>query len=263
MLCYYITTMDCPTARPAGPEMDSFMSGQELTSLVVAGFLAAALHASLPTHWLAFVAAARAQGWSMGKTLRINLAAGAGHVAFTALLGFLIAWVGLNLPEEAIEWGGWFGGVLLIALGAYAIWRERHGKDPHILGHHHTEACHHGIPGLPGETVTVAARDGSAAVTGNARTQALTIGGLFALVTFSPCEAYLPIYVAGISHGWTGFLLLTAVLAVGTLGGMVFLTWLTFHSAERMKFQVLERHEGAIIGVVLVALGTFVLMAGH
>ena len=240
------------------------MSGTELTTLMLAGLVAAALHASLPTHWLPFVAAARAQGWSMGKTLRINLAAGGGHVIFTALLGFLIAWIGLQLPEASLHWASWAGGMALIALGAYAIWRDRHGKDPHILGHHHDGHCAHHLPGLPEAGPATVARqaDGAAALSPR-RTQTLTIGGLFALVTLSPCEAYLPIYVAGVSHGWAGFAILTAVLAFGTLGGMLLLTWLTFHSAERAKFRIVERHEGAIIGAVLIALGTFVLAAGH
>ncbi len=241
------------------------MSGHELTSLMLAGLIAALLHASLPTHWLPFVVAARAQGWSIQKTLGVNLAAGGGHVVFTAFLGFLIAWVGISLPEEMEHWTGWVGGMALISLGVYAIWRDRRGKDPHILGHHHDAACHHHLPGLPVEGGSHAGHHHGAAATAikPARTEALTIGGLFALVSLSPCEAFLPIYIAGAGHGWTGFLILTAVLTVGTIGGMMLLTWLTFHSAERMKFGLIERHEGAIIGVVLIGLGTFVLAAGH
>ena len=245
------------------------MSGNELITLMAAGLVAAMLHASLPTHWLPFVLAARAQGWSMQKTLSINLAAGGGHVLFTAFLGFLIAWAGVNLPKHVEEWSTFVGGVALIALGAFAIWRDRTGRDPHVLGHHHHAHCDHQLPGLPvaqggrhdGETLHQ--HDGAAVTAPSVRSQALTIGGLFALVSLSPCEAFLPIYVAGAGHGWTGFLVLTGVLAAGTLGGMLLLTWLTFHTADRLKFKLLERHEGLIIGLVLVALGTFLLAGAH
>ena len=238
------------------------MSGHELTTLMAAGLVAALLHASLPTHWLPFVLAARAQGWSMQKTLGINLAAGGGHVLFTAFLGFLIAWAGVSLPDHFEHWAVYTGGLALIALGAFAIWRHRAGRDPHLLGHHHDAHCHHGLPGLP-DSHEVHHHTGAVVAAHPVRSQALTIGGLFALVSLSPCEAFLPIYVAGAGHGWSGFLVLTGVLVIGTIGGMLLLTWLTFHTVERMKFKWLERNEGAIIGVVLVALGTFVLAGSH
>ena len=45
------------------------------------------------------------------------------------------------------------------------------------------------------------------------------ISSLLALLTFSPCEAFLPIYVSGVRYGWHGFALLTAILSVGTVAG--------------------------------------------
>lgn len=255
------------------------MTGHELTSLVIAGFAAALLHASLPTHWLPFVLAARAHGWSIGKTLMVNLAAGGGHVVFTAFLGLLIVLAGAALPEHLESWASWVGGVALIALGFFALWRDRQGRDPHILGHHHDAQCHHELPGLgkePGAShVHAHARDGiepgagsvalsvETPVPARGLSQGLTIAGLFALVSLSPCEAFLPIYMAGAAYGWTGFAVLTVVLIAGTIGGMLLLTWLTFHSAERMKIHILEEHEGVILGVALIALGVFVLTLTH
>ena len=40
-----------------------------LLSLLGGGFVAAFLHAVLPTHWLPFVLVGRAQGWTLAKTL--------------------------------------------------------------------------------------------------------------------------------------------------------------------------------------------------
>lgn len=242
--------------------------------MILAGLAAAVLHASLPTHWLPFVLAARAQGWSIQKTLGVNLAAGGGHVVFTAFLGFLIVWAGLHMPGHMEGWASLAGGIGLIGLGIFAIFRDRQGKDPHILGHHHDKHCDHELPGLdqahlhghdhggPTEPM-VALTSGNSSHAAPLRSQGFTIAGLFALVSLSPCEAFLPIYVAGAGYGWSGFFVLTAVLTAGTIGGMLLLTWLTFHTAERLKFQFVERHEGAIIGVVLVLLGIFILAAGH
>mgnify|MGYP002133545528 CR=1 FL=1 len=43
---------------------------------------------------------------------------------------------------------------------------------------------------------------------------AAAIAGLIALVTFTPSEAVLPVYLANLEQGWTGFLLLSAVASL-------------------------------------------------
>src|SRR4029077_233922 len=50
--------------------------------------------------------------------------------------------------------------------------------------------------------------------------------GLLALLTFSPCEAFLPVFLTGAKYGWIGFALLSAVLAIATVAGVVVFTWL-------------------------------------
>ena len=80
--------------------------------------------------------------------------------------------------------------------------------------------------------------------------------GLLAVLMFSPCEGFLPVYLPGVSYGWTGFLLLSGVLAVATLAGMVTFTWLSLAGLERLKLAVLEQYENAVLGGLLVLLGT-------
>ena len=63
------------------------------------------------------------------------------------------------------------------------------------------------------------------------------IVGLFALLTFSPCEAFLPVFLIGSKYGWLGFAFLSAVLATATVGGMVTFTWLTLLGSQRLHFR--------------------------
>ena len=63
------------------------MNETVLTTIAFTGFTVAFFHAAIPTHWLPFVAAGRAQRWSHSKTLLITALAGTGHVLTTALLG--------------------------------------------------------------------------------------------------------------------------------------------------------------------------------
>src|SRR5437773_11467181 len=52
------------------------MNETVLTTIAFTGFTVAFFHAAIPTHWLPFVAAGRAQRWSHSKTLLITALAG-------------------------------------------------------------------------------------------------------------------------------------------------------------------------------------------
>jgi len=86
------------------------------------------------------------------------------------------------------------------------------------------------------------------------------IVSLLALLTFSPCEGFLPVYVSGVKYGWTGFLLLTLVLSLATVAGMVIFTGLTLMGMEKFKLQVLEKFESGILGGILVLLGILIIV---
>ena len=83
---------------------------------------------------------------------------------------------------------------------------------------------------------------------------------MLALLTFSPCEGFLPIYVSGVRYGWSGFLLLTVILSVATVAGMVVFTWLTLAGMARLKFKFLEKYESGIMGALLCLLGVLVIV---
>ncbi len=76
------------------------MNDTVLTTIAITGFGVAFFHAAIPTHWLPFVLASRAQHWNHPKTLAITALAGTGHVLVTAVLGLLIAWFGIALNEK-------------------------------------------------------------------------------------------------------------------------------------------------------------------
>lgn len=209
------------------------MTQTYLLSILGTGFAIAFLHSAIPTHWLPFVLAAKAQGWSRTRTLGVTAFAGAGHVALTTILGVIVVVAGVAVDH----WTGivfpWIAGGLLVGLGIYYLVRQfkhRHGHD-----HHHAH-----IP----------------------RSDKATVMGLFTMLTFSPCEGFLPVYLSGVKYGWVGFVLLSLILALGTLAGMMLFTWLTMTGSQKLKLVVLEEYESAIVGVLLVALG-FLIVSFH
>ena len=237
------------------------MNDTVLTTIAITGFGVAFFHAAIPTHWLPFVLASRAQRWSHGKTLGITALAGSGHVIVTAALGLLIAWFGIALNERIGVWFPRIAGAALLLLGAFYLYRQFTGKGH---AHHHLFCGHDHIHS--GELEHEPDDDHPAApisARAAAPSDRVAITSLLTLLTFSPCEAFLPIYASGVQYGWMGFALLTAILSVGTVAGMVLFTWLTLAGVHRIKLGLLEKYESGLIGALLGAVGLLIILFEH
>jgi hypothetical protein len=88
----------------------------------------------------------------------------------------------------------------------------------------------------------------------------VAITSLLMLLTFSPCESFLPVYVSGVRYGWAGFVLLTIILSIATVAGMVIFTWLTLSRLEKLNLRFLEKYESGIIGSLLSILGILIIL---
>lgn len=95
-----------------------------------------------------------------------------------------------------------------------------------------------------------------------AKSDGAIILSLFTLLTFSPCEGFLPVYLSGVTYGWMGFVVLSAVLALATIAGMVIFTWLTMSGIERLRLGYLERYESGILGALILFLGVGIIFLG-
>lgn len=234
------------------------MNSAVLTTIALTGFTVAFFHAAIPTHWLPFVLVARARSWSRGKTLGVAAFAGLGHVLMTSLFGFAIAWFGFELDARVGRWFPWIAGGLLVAIGLYYFWRQlaggvlhHHAPGGHEPGPHcgHGQAKSHWAEEVAdSELATKHAGDWTA------------ISGLFLMLTLSPCEGFLPVYLSGVQFGWRGFAILSGILAVGALGGMMIFTWLTLLGLERLELQKLEKYEAALLGFFFCGLGVLLVL---
>ena len=257
------------------------MQSPVLTTLAATGFSVAFFHAAIPTHWLPFVLVGRERGWSRGRTMAVAALAGLGHVALTSLLGLAIAWFGFQLEqtrqrELAIAWFGfqleekveafpWIAGGALAGFAIYYGWRQLTGRG---ICHHHPPGgshrpgaqCHgehaesHWHTELKDSTL-VSDRKGDWAA----------VSGLFLMLTLSPCEASLGVYLSAVQFGWTGFLVLSGILALATLGGMTLFTWLALVGFNRFSLRRFERHEAGLLSEVFAALAVLVVIIerGH
>jgi len=237
-----------------------------LGAIAFTGLSVAFAHAILPTHWLPFVLAGRGQRWSNARTLAITAVAGGGHVLFTVALGVLVASLGIAVDRWSGSVFPWIAAAILLLFGLYYWFRGGHGHDHftpaahgddhdhgHDSDHVHSAEHAHGHHAHPH-------RLASATKSTQPRGDTAVILGLVAALTFSPCEGFLPMFVVGARYGWWGFALLCLILAVATLVGMLLLTWLTLKGFEHLEIEALERHEGRILGGMLIALSLAVVI---
>jgi hypothetical protein len=239
------------------------MNSTALATIAATGFFVAFFHAAIPTHWLPFVLVSRARRWTRSKALAVAIFAGLGHVALTTLLGLAIAWFGFQLDEHFGHVFTRIAGGVLLAVGAFYFFRQWRGKG---IMHHHTPGGHHQPSAHCGherahshleteltESELVSSRKGDWAA----------ISGLFVMLTLSPCEGFLPIYLSAVGSGWQGFFILSGILAAGTLGGMLIFTWLTLVGLEKVELKRIEHWEAALLGVVFTVLGVLMLTLEH
>ncbi len=94
-----------------------------LLSLLGGGFVAAFLHAALPTHWLPFVLVGRAQRWSVARVMTAVVTAGLAHILSTAVVGSLIVAAGLALNRWVEGLLPHLSAALLFLFGAFYLAR--------------------------------------------------------------------------------------------------------------------------------------------
>ena len=197
--------------------------------LIFGGLVIAALHAILPNHWLPFVLAARAQRWSLSRTLGILAVAGGLHVAVTVGLGALVVLIGIEVGERLAEATKVVVGAMLIIIGL-------------VYGLVHRGGDHRHGPLLSGRA---------------------TAATLTSTLLLSPCEVFLPLYLLASPHGWLAFAALSGVFALATWAAMFILVTLAFLGVQRLRMHFFERHQGPILGGLLVLMGVLVVTIGH
>ncbi|HTG43982.1 MAG TPA: hypothetical protein VK633_05565 [Verrucomicrobiae bacterium] len=243
------------------------MNQTALTAIALSGFSIAFFHAAIPTHWLPFVLTARVQKWNAAKTIAVTALAGTGHVLVTAALGLAITLFGTAMNDRIGAWFPRIAGGALFLFGLYYLFRQMLGKGhvhfhyPHEHlheheatstnhGHDHGHVHHHGEHDHHNEPVYQPRPTSDRAA----------ILSLLAFLTFSPCEGFVPFYFSGLRYGWAGFAVLTAVLSIATVAGMVIFTSLTLAGLSKIKLGILEKYESALMGVLLCAVGIFIIL---
>lgn len=198
-----------------------------------------------PDHYVPFVAMARVGVWSMRKTLTITVLCGLGHIASSAVFGFIgIAWgVIVHQLESAESARGDIAAWMLTIFGlAYLIWGVVYAfRRRHEAGE---------------ETDPMKSDEGGTKAGGS-----LTPWMLFVVFLFGPCEVLIPLlmYPAAAADVWS-VIWVTVLFGTTTICTMTLLVALMYAGVARVKSRMLARYGHALGGFVLAACGGTMLI---
>jgi len=208
-------------------------------ALALAALTVGSLHTLAPDHWVPFAALARARGWSAGRTLRVTLLCGFGHVTASALLGLVGLFFGLGMIQRFGQRMEAVAGILLVGFGvAYAVWGLRRAAGRRLHGHSHSHYDHVHDPGR------------------------VTAWTLFLLFSADPCVAVIPLLFAAAPLGAAAATGIVLIYEVATLATMAALVLPARAGAERLRASWLDRYADAVAGAVVAVVGSAVLALG-
>lgn len=215
------------------------MSENLFATLAIAAISIGSIHSLAPDHWVPFAALARAQRWSIGRTLLVTFVCGFGHVTVSVVLGLLGLAFGLQMLETLGKQMESVSGVLLVAFGlAYGVWGLRNAAGRHLHGHSHVHYDHVHEP------------------------QRMTAFALFLLFSADPCVAVIPLLFAATPLGFMRTTVVVVAYEVATIGTMIVLVALARAGIRVLHSEWLDRYGDAAAGGIIVSVGLAVTGLG-
>jgi len=233
----------------------------EITVLTLSAAAIAFVHTLLgPDHYLPFVAMAKARGWGMGRTLRITLACGVGHLAGSVIIGLLGIFLGVQLAS--LEWlegvRGNFAAWALIAFGlVYTAWglRQAYRNRPHSHWHSHGEVTHDHVHTHHEAHAHLHEKPPAA--------RSLAPWLIFVIFVLGPCEPLIPLLMyPAARESLAGVIMVSVVFGAVTVATMLLAVFLSVLGLRNIKLKPFERYGHALAGGAILVCGLSVAFLG-
>jgi nickel/cobalt transporter (NicO) family protein len=219
-------------------------------ALVATTVATAVVHTLIPDHWLPFVLVARAEAWTIRRTVTLTAASGLLHVTLSIALGLVIVIAGRGAAGAVTGLGerlGSLSGWMMLTFGlCYMGWFLMRGGHVHSFGihpHHHPED--HEPPGRLG-----------------VRLKDLSGYTLAFVVGFNPCILLIPLVLGAAQLSALTLVAVSVAFAISTIASMVLVTLAGLHGTSRLTSPFLTRYGEALSGALIALTGLGVLLAG-
>ncbi|TCO75902.1 hypothetical protein [Chromatocurvus halotolerans] len=239
----------------------------EVVVLCTAAASIAFVHTLLgPDHYMPFVALSRSRGWSLGKTVRVTLFCGAGHIVGSVILGVLGLYIGIQL--NVLEWvesaRGDLAAWALVAFGlVYMSWGIRHAwrQRPHAHWHSHDGVSQSHANANSAAQAHPHTEPDAAAEKSERRT--LIGWAIFIIFVLGPCEPLIPLLMfPAARESLPALLAVTGIFAVVTVATMLSAVVAGFWGARSLRWPGLARFGQAIAGGIILGCGLGIAVLG-
>jgi hypothetical protein len=201
---------------------------------------------------------ARVQNWTLRRTLSMVGITGAIHVGVSIALGAVVFAAGSGTARRMAGHfqasSGIVGGWLMLLFGVgYGL-----------VAHYREARAHHAGAHAPGPGDDAAAGGGSLHAHGHLLSHwsrgTITGGALVAVIGISPCVLLQPILFAAGAEGPAVAAACASGFAFCTVATMVAVTWAAARGIERFNLPFFARFGDLASGLVLAAIGVFVIV---
>ncbi len=234
---------------------------QELLYLVITAATLGFIHTLLgPDHYLPFIVLSKSNNWSMGKTIKITLLCGIGHVGSSIIIGVIGIVLGWSVSNIELFEGfrGDISAWLLIGFGlAYCIYgcRKVYKNKQHThfhkhengVVHIHTHKHHHSHTHLHIENSS----------------NKISPWVLFVIFVFGPCEVLVPLLMYPASKNSTfSIILIALIFSLATILTMLSSVLLSVYSLQKISLKGLEKYSHIIAGASIAMCGMGIIFLG-
>lgn len=203
-----------------------------MSPLLIGSILISLLHAVIPNHWLPILAIAKKENWKERETLWVTFLAASAHVVSTLCIGYILAWLGVQIGEQVALFSKFFAPLLLIGLGLYFIWQHYRHNHFHI----HAQE----LEGV--------------------KPKSQLVWSLALMMFFSPCMEVEAYFIAAAKEGWAFVSLIALVYAVVTVSGMLIWMYIALRGLKKMDWHKIEHNAGLLTGGTLMLTGILLLV---
>ena len=222
-----------------------------LIVLLLAGASVAIFHAILPDHWMPIAVVARAQRWSMGRTARVAIWTGLGHVLGSIALGVVVIALGYRL-KGILRLEGPIVGIVLVltGLGLFlgSLRHPGHSSHPHP---HQADDNHAHNPDDRHDHNHHHSHPHDQHDSSRSRGAWLIPAGIAA----SPDPTILPVLLAALAVNIRTSIKVMVVYSLVTIIAIVGLSLAAVWGGYQVKWGWLEHHANQVTAAILVALG--------
>ena len=219
-----------------------------LVPLIIGAGTVGIAHMAAPDHWVTLALLGRSKKWSRSKVIRTSLITSIGHVLLSIAMGVGVAAVGIAFSSLVSGYLDTSIGIIMVVTGLIV------GIRPLVKDQ---SAYHRDLDQPAAKQPIDNGLTSRAGLKGNI--------GYFAVLgtALSPDPSIVPIFLASVPAGFYFLAELAGIFAATSVITLILLVQLGSKGFAKVFEKIPAKYNDSIVGFVIVAIGAFILVAGH